>query len=130
MIGLGRAYDPAGREAEELMVATGTDQQFRRLCKVQKCFRARLTPKPWRCGVPRPWIPFPYRDATAEEAMRDWIAQYERESVRLITCLFTEVGSEAAEGDQAVLPELHDGIATACVSCPWHEVFVIVPHKP
>jgi hypothetical protein len=119
VIGLGREFDPAGREAEELMIATGTDQQFRRLCKVQKCFRARLTPKPWRCGVPRPWIRFPYRDPTAEQEMRDWIAKYERESARYATCQFlVEVGSTAAEGDQAVLLELHDGITKASSELP------------
>lgn len=119
VIGLGREYDPAGREAEELMIATGTDQQFRRLCKVQKCFRARLTPKPWRCGVPRPWIRFPYRDATAEQAMREWIAKYERESAHYATCQFlTEVGSMPASSDEAILLELHDGITKAMSGSP------------
>lgn len=111
VIGLGREYDPAGREAEELMIATGTDQQFRRLCTVQKCFRARLTPKPWRCGVPRPWVHFPYRDEAAEQEMRSWISRYEAASARYATCRFlAQVGSLPPSGDEAILLEIHDGI--------------------
>ncbi|MFN6207227.1 MAG: hypothetical protein ACK49R_12380 [Planctomycetota bacterium] len=109
VIGLGREYDPAGREAEELMEATGTDPQFRRLCTVQKCFRARLTPKPWRCGVPRPWVHFPYRDEAAEQEMRSWISRYEAASARYATCRFlAEVGSLPPSGDEAILLEIHD----------------------
>lgn len=119
VIGLGREFDPAGRDAEDLMLATGTDEQFRRLCRVQRCFRARLTPKPWRCGVPRPWIRYPYLNATAEQEMRKWIEKYERQAAHYATCrLVAEIGTGAAEGDQSLLLELHDGITKASSSLP------------
>jgi hypothetical protein len=34
--------------AERLMYFLKADREYMRLCKVQKCYRARLTPKPWR----------------------------------------------------------------------------------
>ena len=39
--------------AEGVFEALGADPLYRKLCKAQKCFRARLTPKPWRCGLRR-----------------------------------------------------------------------------
>jgi hypothetical protein len=30
------------------MTALAADRSYRALCRIQKCFRARLTPKPWR----------------------------------------------------------------------------------
>ncbi|MFM7740719.1 MAG: hypothetical protein ACKO9H_15050 [Planctomycetota bacterium] len=114
VIGLGRNYDPAGREAEDLMKATGTDRCFVRLCRVQKCFRARLTPKPWRCGVPRPWIRYPYRTTEEAEAMKKWIEDYEKQAAHYATCQFIEaVGNPAPVGDEQILLDLHDQITRA-----------------
>lgn len=41
-------FDPASTEAEGLLVDLGADRKYILLCRVQKSFRARLTPKPWR----------------------------------------------------------------------------------
>jgi hypothetical protein len=30
------------------------DRRYATLCRVQKCYRARLTPKPWRCSKLKP----------------------------------------------------------------------------
>ena len=46
-----RTYDPASQECRELLEALGSDPLYIRLCRGQHCFRARLTPKPWRCGA-------------------------------------------------------------------------------
>src|SRR5579883_40361 len=35
--------------AEEVFDALGADPLYQKLCRAQKCYRARLTPKPWRC---------------------------------------------------------------------------------
>jgi hypothetical protein len=36
--------------ANMLMRFLRADPDYVRLCAVQECYRARLTPKPWRCG--------------------------------------------------------------------------------
>src|SRR3954469_2591694 len=45
-----RLYDPAAAETRILLGSLGADAKYVLLCRVQKCFRARLTPKPWRIG--------------------------------------------------------------------------------
>ncbi len=47
-----RLFDPASSEASEILAALHSDRRYRVLCRVQRCFRARLTPKPWRCRLP------------------------------------------------------------------------------
>ena len=42
-------FTPDTPEVDAVFEALGADPLYRVLCRVQKCFRARLTPKPWRC---------------------------------------------------------------------------------
>lgn len=44
-------FDPEAAISDGVFDALGADPLYRPLCKAQKCFRARLTPKPWRCGI-------------------------------------------------------------------------------
>jgi len=73
-----RKFDPVGTDAQELMSATGTDPAFVQLCKAQQSFRARLTPKPWRCKSTLPPGQHPRLDETLERQFEAWLAQYER----------------------------------------------------
>jgi hypothetical protein len=41
-------WEEDGFLATQLMEAIGTDPRYIALCRQQKCYRARLTPKPWR----------------------------------------------------------------------------------
>lgn len=45
-----RVFDPAAAETHQFLAALGADDKYVLLCRVQSCFRARLTPKPWRIG--------------------------------------------------------------------------------
>jgi hypothetical protein len=50
--------DADSEMADGVFEALGADPLYRKLCQTQKCFRARLTPKPWRCGIrskPQRW---------------------------------------------------------------------------
>lgn len=42
------ALDPCAEETHAAMKSLGVDPLYASLCKAQRCFRARLTPKPWR----------------------------------------------------------------------------------
>jgi hypothetical protein len=46
-----RLFDPVSEETQNLFQNLRADPLYKTLCRVQKCFRARLTPKPWRCMV-------------------------------------------------------------------------------
>ena len=45
-----RLFDPASEETRDLLDRLGVDSRYILLCRAQRCFRARLTPKPWRIG--------------------------------------------------------------------------------
>ena len=107
-----RDFDPAGREATELMAATGTDPDFAKLCTVQKSFRARLTPKPWRCGSPRMPGQYPQPDAAAEQRFAAWLARYEDTCRGFATCRYIEtLGAGRPSGAHAELLALHDRVS-------------------
>ena len=44
------SFDPAAPETTALLERLGSDPKYVLLCRIQRCFRARLTPKPWRAG--------------------------------------------------------------------------------
>lgn len=48
---INREFDPTAPETLALMNDLKADARYVTLCRVQKCFRARLTPKPWRCEI-------------------------------------------------------------------------------
>jgi hypothetical protein len=79
-------FDPATGQADAFFDAVGADPYFRRLCKIQKSFRARLTPKPWRCGAKVPPARWPFRNQQEERAFEDWRQSYERAAARNAVC--------------------------------------------
>ena len=87
-----KADDPA---TLKLMRRVGADPLYVRLCKEQKCFRSRLTPKPWRLNPP---IKPPDEDPSDE-----WIAQYENRSATYAVC--RRIGWV---GSEQVLPEFFE----------------------
>ena len=111
-----RLFEPASAEAEQLMSSLGADPAFLRLCRVQKSFRARLTPKPWRCGADRPPGRHPREDPRMREVFEQWRAQYEAAAAGWATCdLAAEFGSGRVHEEIAPLLQLHDE-ATRCGS--------------
>ena len=100
-----RKFMPGSPESESLLSEFGADEMYTHLCKMQISFRARLTPKPWRCEWYKPRVKFPYEDSDQEQAMREWVAQYDQNSAAFSTCkLISTFGSQ-------VLPEFADLIA-------------------
>ena len=96
------------------MEALGADPLYMRLCKVQECFRARLNPKPWRCGMKALRITYPWADETAEQSARHWIATYAKNAQDYATCsLINQFGSEAVDEEIAHVVEFHDDITKA-----------------
>ena len=113
-IAIDRQFEPTGREAQELMHVTGTDPAFVRLCSVQRSFRARLTPKPWRCGTPVAPGEHPREDAESRQRFAAWLAEYDRASSGYATSRYLETigtGRLAAFGGKLI--DLHDR-ATRC----------------
>jgi hypothetical protein len=89
--------------------ALGADVIYARMCQTQQCYRARLTPKPWRIGWHRPPVLFPFETAGEEAVQREWEQQYVQRSQNFSVCEWVGdfgTGTTCLEARQ--LAELHD----------------------
>ena len=79
-------FDPADPSTVHLLDRLGSDPLYVRLCKSQGCFRARLTPKPWRCGYVSNPIRWPREDARQQARFEKWEAKYTSRQAKFATC--------------------------------------------
>jgi len=109
VIVLGRDFDPRDTDTGKLMSEFNSDPLYMTLCQKQGCFRARLTPKPYRMNLRRYKVQFPRQGNEAE--LQQWLAEYERESRSFNVCRFIEqVGARHSISD---VVQLHDEISGA-----------------
>ncbi|MBI3410210.1 MAG: hypothetical protein HY040_17860 [Planctomycetes bacterium] len=102
-------FDPGGAESEAAMDFLGCDPAYRLLCRAQKSFRARLTPKPWRCGLLPPPVRFPWENEAERNRMRAWEAEYAQACKSRATCQLVEVvGNPQLHPVAAPFVKLHD----------------------
>jgi len=86
----------------------GADPLYTRLCEKQQCFRARLTPKPWRAKCTRAPRIYPRNDKQESE-FRDWLSGYEQMSQNFASCRFIDTaGSGNVHNDLTKLVREHD----------------------
>ncbi len=111
-----RTFTPDHPEVEEFFRAVHTDPLYSQLCRKQQCFRARITPKPWRVGVPamRPrravWPVSP----EMLPIRREWIADYETKSAGHAACRFVaEMGNGSAHPPTLMVQRIHDEVCRA-----------------
>lgn len=107
-----RPFDPAEPEVAAFFRAVAADPIYTRMCLNQRCFRARLSAKPWRIGIdshmrPRPGI---WPVAPEHAALRgDWVAGYEARAARFASCRYVEsLGSGVIHPRIQSVIDLHD----------------------
>ncbi len=89
-----------------------SDPLYIRLCQAQECFRARLTPKPWRCGMEQPPAGYPWDTPQDENYYRQWQQQYEQTISQYTACrLLTQFGPGNVHPDLEPVLKLHDQLA-------------------
>lgn len=81
-----QAFDPTDDSTRAVFEALGCDPLYVKLCRAQDSFRARLTPKPWRCNSGKPPNPFPRETIEARQDFERWLQHYDRESSRFAVC--------------------------------------------
>jgi hypothetical protein len=114
-----REYEPRSPQSAGLMESVGADADFVSLCHVQNSFRARLTPKPWRCGLRRPPNFFPRETADEKLRFTEWLSHYEQACRSYSTCQYLgRVGPEAIHARIAPIVELHDRESKAHAPLP------------
>jgi hypothetical protein len=102
-------FDPEAAVSNGVFDALGADPLYTQLCKSQKCFRARLTPKPWRCGVydkPERW---PFLTPKLEARFQKWEAGYQANASEFATCrLISACGNTSVHPDAQRVVAIHD----------------------
>lgn len=112
LLAMHRTFDPRDPDVQACFDALGVDPTYARMCFNQHCFRARISPKPWRIGMSR--LNAPYAAAWRPEhadlrARRDWIRRYETAARRFASCRFVETLGQGGEAPEAIaVRDLHD----------------------
>jgi hypothetical protein len=103
------AFQAGNHRTEDLLRQFGADPLYIRLCRMQESFRARLTPKPWRCGLHGPPGTFPFETPEEKSRFQDWETNYTSAIERYATCRYTaSFGSGSMAWGFEELVQYHD----------------------
>ncbi len=83
----GQTFEAKSPQAQAMMKEFGCDPLYIILCKKQNCFRARLTPKPYRIKMQKMKFIYPYNPTTDNEREK-WLSNYDHASKDYGTCRF------------------------------------------
>jgi hypothetical protein len=102
-------------ESIKILEKLGCDPLYVRMTNVQKCYRTRLTPKPFRMKLPKPPVKFPFPTEKAGEYFNEWLAEYDAVSTRYAACRFIEAVGPAGDSRVMKIVGMHDEM-TKCKS--------------
>lgn len=112
-----RTFAPTDSDVTAFFSALGTDPLYVRMCQRQRCFRARVSPKPWRIGIashlkPRPGI-WPVRPERLRERS-EWLKAYDEKAAAFASCRFEkELGDGGVNPEAQSVQRLHDQFSRA-----------------
>lgn len=112
-------FDPVADVTLSLLNSVGSDPLYVRLCRDQECFRARLTPKPWRSGHAANRVVWPHENDEQKRRFEQWLAEYDKRHSGYATCRFL-----GTLGDETVHPEvmpvitIHDKLTRCSEALP------------
>jgi hypothetical protein len=109
-------FDPDDPVCEQVFEAMGADPLYRKLCQTQECFRARLTPKYWRCKptvVGKPPARWPFENQHEEAAFTNWETKYKAACQTKATCLLLDKGSGEIHPGLREMVAVHDEVTRA-----------------
>lgn len=117
LLALHRTFQPDDPEVDEAFKTLDVDEMYARMCRNQRCFRARLGPKPWRIGIgehlrPRPgvWPVHPDRLPIRQK----WLERYDAKAVAYASCQHVEdLGSGVVDSKVGSVAKLHDELCRA-----------------
>jgi hypothetical protein len=117
-----RTFDPREEMVDTFFDALETDPVYARMCQNQNCFRARVSPKPWRIGMHKRIRPSPGVWPVKPEYMPDrerWTTEYEEKARGYASCRFVEALGHAAPHPEAqAVQKVHDELSRAHIELP------------
>ena len=115
-------FDPAGEASKKALEELNADKVFVRLCAVQGCFRARVSPKSWRMKyrpplcLPKSKWPFPAEHLPLRQ---QWIEAYDQHAFKYASCRFIEaLGSRVTHPEAEAVRAVHDEYSRAHSDLP------------
>jgi hypothetical protein len=91
----GKAMDPRSKDSKNLLRSFHADRLYSALCRKQNCYRARLTPKPYRIKMKPLRLLYPYEEKDRNR-IEDWIREYNSKSLSFSSCRLVQVlGSDS-----------------------------------
>jgi hypothetical protein len=122
LLAMHRTFDPREPDVQACFDALGVDPTYARMCHNQRCFRARISPKPWRIGLSRLNAPAvaAWQPAHADLPERHrWIARYDAAASGFASCRFVETLGQGAEVPEAIAVRgVHDLFCRADSALP------------
>lgn len=117
LLAMQRCFDPGDPAVQAFFEAIEADTIYAQMCARQRCFRARVSPKPWRIGIGQHLRPRPGTWPIKPERMPDrlrWIADYEAVARDYAACRYLhEAGSGAEDAAAIAVRDLHDTLCQA-----------------
>lgn len=121
VLALHKPFAPDSQQALDLLNALNSDAQYIQMCRNQKCFRARVSPKPWRIEMrrikPRSNI-WPIDQSKMPEREK-WVKEYNQKSQDFASCRHIEtIGNEAAHPKALKIKKLHEQLCKSNKTLP------------
>jgi hypothetical protein len=114
-----RLFDPVEATSDDLFEHLGADPLYRKLCQTQKCFRARLTPKPYRCEIRNPPDGWPWPDQKSHDRYKAWENKYSTAAKTFATCeLITSMGNPQTHASINPIIAVHDQMTRVGTKLP------------
>ena len=83
-------FSPDAPEALGFMKQIESDELYVQMCRNQNCFRARVSPKPWRIGMqhirPRPGV-WPIKEERLPDR-QSWVRKYDEKAADYASCKY------------------------------------------
>lgn len=115
-------FAPRSEEVSKFFDEIGTDRVYARMCFNQNCFRARVSPKPWRIGIDdrlrqRSGVwPVPAERLADRER---WVREYNAKAAHFAACrLEGSFGNPRICREAAAIIRVHDGLSGAASGNP------------
>ena len=123
LLGMHSTFDPQEQITRIIFDALGTDWVYSLMCRKQGCFRARVSPKPWRVGIGDHMRPRPGAWPIAPERIPErkaWVDRYERASRSFAACSFVAAMGDTSQvcPEAAMVQGVHDQLSQSSSGLP------------